>query len=903
MTISRTGVQLAVASVILASAGIAAGYPELVAIGAACAATAIGIRSATPRPTPRKRVRADGRDPRSRAPEKVPLTMLSGADVVFHSLREYQPGDQLRMIHWRATARRGGRPVVREFGEPEDPVEVLLPDTRDLADAPGSWPATRVIAQAALVAAATAVTATLYGGFFAGWDFLPRLIVVTVVACTLATLIAVKPPRAVPAVVAAVAGFALTATYAVLSGTLDDGLPGELTARAGWHALTGGWASMLTIAAPAPDSPQMLMTPALVTWIAAFVAVTLAARTPSVLGPAAVLVCAQVAGLLFAANQPVTHLIQTCALLALLLVLTLLRAGGPPSRRPARRARTAGLGVTLIAAVTAAAALAAIASVPADAAQRFNPRPLLTAPLHLEQALSPLSAVREQVRLPDPSTLFTVTITGPAGATVLVQTVALNAYDGSQWTSSDSYLVAGPVLGPGPVVSGGARLTEHVALNGLTGPYLPVEGRPTQIDASLRPGSLVGFDLQSGTLVADATTLAGASYTVMATRQPEPAGLMNAAAGSGPSLAPYLQLPPAPAQLAALATSVTAKASTPYTRLIALQDYLDGLPVNPDAPPGDSYGTIVRLLTATTAQAKAGFTDQHASAFAILARLEGIPARVVVGYRLRSPSAVQGSSRTYTVTTADAYAWAQAYFPGSGWINFDPSDTSRTVSLPRVVPVPTPPPGPRPSTAPPGTKPATPSPRPRQSPASAAPTAAAGPSPGPAAWPLPASVTVPVLVALACAGVAGTTALTRLGRRRRRHSAGTMATQVLGAWDEAVDRLADVGVVMDGSLTALELAGRATAAGRATQAGAGARVTREQRSLALAQPVLGELAARATEAGFSGGQPDPDAVKRAWKLEGLLSGVLYQGWRAPYRIVHWTIPAPRRRATQPWRRR
>ena len=903
MTISGTGVQLIVAAIILAGAGIAAGYPELVAIGAASAAAAIAIRPAAPRPAPRERPRADPRDPRSRGPEKVAVTTLSGADVVFHSLREYQPGDQLRMIHWRATARRGGRPVVREFGEPEDPVEVLLPETEDRVDAPSFWPAPREIAQAALVAAATAVTATLYGGFFAGWDFLPRLIAVTVAACALAMLVAARRLRAVPAVVAAVAGFALTAMFAVLSSTLHDGVPGELTARAGWHALSGGWASMLTIAAPAPDSPQMLMTPALITWVAAFAAVTLAMRTRSVLGPAAALVCAQVAGLLFAANQPVTHLLQACALLVLLLALTRMRAGGPPARRPARLARAAGRWVTLIAALTATGALAGLASVPADAAQRFNPRPLITAPLHLDQALSPLSAVREQVRQRDPSTLFTITITGPARTPVLVQTVALDTFDGSQWTSSGSYLVAGPVLGPGPMIAGGARLTERVALSTLAGPYLPVAGRPTQIDASLAPGSLTGFDSQSGTLVADAPTLAGASYTVHATGQPEPASLRNAAAGSGPSLAPYLRLPPAPTQLATLATSVTAKARTPYTRLLALQDYLDDLPINPGAPPGDSYGTIVRLLGATTAQGKAGFTDQHASAFAILARLEGIPARVVVGYRLRSPSAVNGNSRTYTVTMADAYAWAQAYFPGFGWINFDPSGTSRTVSLPSVVPVPTPPPGSPPPTTLPGTQPATPSPSPRPATASAVPTPQAGPSPGLAAWPLSAAVTIPGLLALACACVAGATALTRLGRRRRRHGGGTTATQVVGAWAEAVDRLADLGVVIDDSQTALELAGRATAAKRATQAAQDARVTREQRSLALAEPVLGELATRATEAAFSAGQPDTDAVKRAWKLEGLLSEVLYAGWRAPYRVVHWIIPAPRRRAARPWRRR
>jgi hypothetical protein len=213
-------------------------------------------------------------------------------------------------------------------------------------------------------------------------------------------------------------------------------------------------------------------------------------------------------------------------------------------------ARAAGSRAALIAAVTGAGLLGAIASAPADAAQRFSPRALLTAPLRLDPALSPLSEVREQVRQPTPSTLFTATITGPASRAVLMQTVALDSFDGAEWTSSDSYLVAGPVLGAVPAIPDGVRLTEHVALRSLAGPYLPVSGRPTRVDASLGPGALVGFDPESGTLVANAASLAGASYTVVATGQPEHADLMHAAAGSGPSIAPYLQLPPVPAQLA-----------------------------------------------------------------------------------------------------------------------------------------------------------------------------------------------------------------------------------------------------------------------------------------------------------------------------------------------------------------
>lgn len=48
--------------------------------------------------------------------EGVTTQDLSSSDVSFHALREYQPGDDRRAIHWRTTA-RVGRLMVRQFEE------------------------------------------------------------------------------------------------------------------------------------------------------------------------------------------------------------------------------------------------------------------------------------------------------------------------------------------------------------------------------------------------------------------------------------------------------------------------------------------------------------------------------------------------------------------------------------------------------------------------------------------------------------------------------------------------------------------------------------------------------------------------------------------------------------------
>ena len=48
--------------------------------------------------------------------EGVTTAKLSSSDVTFHTLREYQPGDDRRAIHWRTTARTG-KLMVRQFEE------------------------------------------------------------------------------------------------------------------------------------------------------------------------------------------------------------------------------------------------------------------------------------------------------------------------------------------------------------------------------------------------------------------------------------------------------------------------------------------------------------------------------------------------------------------------------------------------------------------------------------------------------------------------------------------------------------------------------------------------------------------------------------------------------------------
>ncbi|HZU78535.1 MAG TPA: transglutaminase domain-containing protein, partial [Acidimicrobiales bacterium] len=67
---------------------------------------------------------------------------------------------------------------------------------------------------------------------------------------------------------------------------------------------------------------------------------------------------------------------------------------------------------------------------------------------------------------------------------------------------------------------------------------------------------------------------------------------------------------------------------------------------------------------------KAGFCQQFAGAYAVLARLDGLPTRLAVGFTAGD----LGSDGTWHVVGADAHVWPQVYLgPSNGWVSFEPT--------------------------------------------------------------------------------------------------------------------------------------------------------------------------------------------------------------------------------------
>ena len=82
---------------------------------------------------------------------------------------------------------------------------------------------------------------------------------------------------------------------------------------------------------------------------------------------------------------------------------------------------------------------------------------------------------------------------------------------------------------------------------------------------------------------------------------------------------------------------------------------------------------------------KRGFCQYYAATMAVILRHLGIPTRIAEGFL---PGAMDGSNTTERIQFNNAHAWVEVYFPGYGWVTFDP--TSPDVA--QLAPIPSGPP-------------------------------------------------------------------------------------------------------------------------------------------------------------------------------------------------------------------
>ncbi len=173
-----------------------------------------------------------------------------------------------------------------------------------------------------------------------------------------------------------------------------------------------------------------------------------------------------------------------------------------------------------------------------------------------------------------------------------------------------------------------------------------------------------------GDLIALTSPTAAATYTALSYVPEQNVTTLRATGMSYPAdvVSRYLQLPDnLDPRLVELSERWTAGAQTPYDKAAAIEAELRKIPYSLDVPTPPQGRELVSWFLFDL---KRGYCDYYASAMIVLARLNGIPARLAIGYATGDLDRATGQ---YVVTEAQAHSWPELYFPGIGWVPFEPT--------------------------------------------------------------------------------------------------------------------------------------------------------------------------------------------------------------------------------------
>ena len=146
----------------------------------------------------------------------------------------------------------------------------------------------------------------------------------------------------------------------------------------------------------------------------------------------------------------------------------------------------------------------------------------------------------------------------------------------------------------------------------------------------------------------------------------------------------YLQLPEnLDARIADMARLVAAGADSRYAQAKAIETalrryaYDESIP----SPPPDTDPVSWFLF-----DIQRGYCDYYATAMVLMLRSLGIHARLAAGY---AEGAWEPETESFLVTGEDAHSWVEVFFPGLGWIEFEPTaGESELVRAPGGAPEP-----------------------------------------------------------------------------------------------------------------------------------------------------------------------------------------------------------------------
>jgi len=254
--------------------------------------------------------------------------------------------------------------------------------------------------------------------------------------------------------------------------------------------------------------------------------------------------------------------------------------------------------------------------------------------------------------------------------------VTLNLFDGKTWFNPHAQHVV-PSLGGGRFLlspAGAQKLQPaspvelihyQVLMEPIVSNVFFLAPTPNQLQGNYR---LVSMDNGDSVFNLDPEHPINRYEATSDIAQPAPSQLRAAPDDYPPDiLLNYLRLPRLDGRVAPLARQISAAADNNYDKAVAIETYLRtkfGYTLQlPRAVPLDPVANFLF-------ERKQGHCEYFASSMAVMLRTLGIPSRVVNGFRTGE---FNDLTSQYLIRASSAHSWVEAYFPGYGWISFDPT--------------------------------------------------------------------------------------------------------------------------------------------------------------------------------------------------------------------------------------
>ncbi|SED32121.1 Transglutaminase-like superfamily protein [Nocardioides exalbidus] len=355
----------------------------------------------------------------------------------------------------------------------------------------------------------------------------------------------------------------------------------------------------------------------------------------------------------------------------------------PDGERGSFSVRTGAIGNTALALGAGAIALAVVVpvAVPTMSMSVFDGNGPGTREVEVKD---PMIDLRRDLQRGQDVPLLWVTTPGPKPSYFRIS--VLSRFNGSSWTPGDREIPeTQTATGPMPALDGVAPDVPRKEFqydvrvgSDFASTWLPTTEQVTRISA----GTDWRYDVNTRDFIGadDDVTTADRTYDFTGAELTYNADAMNSAvSGAGSVAGIFSEVPPSlNNEIRRLAASVTADAPTRFQKAQLLQQWFrqDGgfrYDLNQVESAGNGGADLLAFLND-----RVGYCEQFAASFAIMARVIGIPSRVAVGF-LEPEKSTNGS---WVFSAHDLHAWPELYFPGSGWVRFEPTPAARASGVP-----------------------------------------------------------------------------------------------------------------------------------------------------------------------------------------------------------------------------